>query len=304
MYRFKLEPYKGIATRHTCPSCNQNKCFSRYIDIENRIVFPTNIGRCNREKKCGYHCTPKLYFSENGDEKGEHNTHIVSRSSLIPTPISYIESQYMMQSLKQYNKNKLFQFMASRFGEQQTQELMLRYYVGTANYWQGATVFWQVDIKGKIRTGKIMLYESSIGRRIKTPHNHITWVHTVLCKKEFNLKQCFFGEHLLSTEKTKPIAIVESEKSALIASHYLPHYLWIATGGKNGCFNLESLQVLSGRKIVLFPDLGVTDEWRNKIKQMKSLNIDVRVFDYLEKNATEQQKEEGFDIADFLLEIK
>ena len=35
------------------------------------------------------------------------------------------------------------------------------------------------------------------------------------------LKQCFFGEHLLR-EKTMPVAIVESEKTAIISSVYLP----------------------------------------------------------------------------------
>ena len=46
---------------------------------------------------------------------------------------------------------------------------------------------------------------------------------------------------LSNKDKTKPIALVESEKTALIASYYLPQFLWIASGGKNGCFNTKSL---------------------------------------------------------------
>lgn len=83
--------------------------------------------------------------------------------------------------------------------------------------------------------------------------------------KDFHLCQCFFGEHLINAAKTKPIALVESEKTALIASYYLPQFIWIASGGKNGCFNTKSLSVLKNRDVVLFPDLGATTVWQDKL---------------------------------------
>jgi uncharacterized protein (TIGR02186 family) len=91
---------------------------------------------------------------------------------------------------------------------------------------------------------------------------------------EFNLRQCFFGEHLLNQNKTLPIAIVESEKSALIASYYLPEFCWIASGGKYGCFRDENLTVLEGRKIVLFPDLGAFDQWNLKVEQTSAETLE------------------------------
>jgi len=57
-----------------------------------------------------------------------------------------------------------------------------------------------------------MLYSPTTGKRVKEPFNHITWVHKALKQPDFNLKQCLFGEHLLQ-DKTKPVAIVESEKN-------------------------------------------------------------------------------------------
>ncbi len=206
--------------------------------------------------------------------------------------------------MSRYNENKLFQFLSSQFGEDESLRLLKLYRVGTANHWKGSTVFWQTDIDGKVRTGKIMLYNPTTGRRIKEPHNHITWTHSIIHKEGFNLKQCFFGEHLLLGDCTKPIAIVESEKSALIASSYLPQYLWIASGGKNGCFREENLRVLKGRNVVLFPDLGATDDWSARISIMERVGITVKLFDYLEKNATPEQRKNGFDIVDFLLEMK
>ena len=64
-YRFTLEPYKGVSTRHTCPNCHRKSCFAKYIDTEKQISFPDYVGRCNHEQKCGYNYTPKMYFDEN-----------------------------------------------------------------------------------------------------------------------------------------------------------------------------------------------------------------------------------------------
>lgn len=64
-HRFILEPYKGIATRHTCPECHKKRSFTRYIDTEGKIEFPPYVGRCNHEQSCGYHFTPKDFFEKN-----------------------------------------------------------------------------------------------------------------------------------------------------------------------------------------------------------------------------------------------
>lgn len=303
-YRFILRPYKGVSSRQTCPACKQKRCFSQYIDVENKIIFPEYVGRCDHEQKCAYHFTPKDYFERNPDIKYDSENTYNYKIEVLEKPISYISPDIVKQTLSHYHENKLFQFLSLKFGEKQTQELMNKYKVGTANYWPGSTVFWQTDINGKVRTGKIMLYNQENGKRIKIPHNHITWVHSIIKQTDYNLKQCFFGEHLIDNDISKPIAIVESEKSALIASIYLPEYLWLATGGKNGCFRKENLQVLKNHQIVLFPDLGATNDWISKMELIKSLNIDVKVFDYMELNATDKQISQGYDIADFLLELQ
>lgn len=68
-HRFILEPYKGVSTRHTCPNCHRQRCFSKYIDTEKQIKFPEYVGRCDHEQKCGYHFTPRDYFEQNPSEK-------------------------------------------------------------------------------------------------------------------------------------------------------------------------------------------------------------------------------------------
>ncbi len=182
--------------------------------------------------------------------------------------------------------------------------LSVEYHVGTSKHWTGATVFWQVDNQGKVRTGKVMLYNPETGKRVKEPYSHVSWVHSLIPHKDFNLCQCFFGEHLINVAKTKPIALVESEKTALIASYYLPQFLWIASGGKNGCFNTKSLSVLKNRDVILFPDLGATTVWQDKLPMMQVLGIRATLFDFLEHQACEEDKAKGLDIADYLLKIK
>lgn len=168
------------------------------------------------------------------------------------TDTSFIPDEIMQQTMKCYEQNNLFLYLANHLGYESALRLMKTYHVGTARKWKNATVFWQTDISGKIRTGKIMQYNAETGKRIKEPYAHVSWVHTELDIPEFHLQQCYFGEHLLYNSR-KPVAIVESEKTAIIASFYIPEYIWLATGGKNGCFNEQNFGVLKGRNIVLFP---------------------------------------------------
>lgn len=60
------------------------------------------------------------------------------------------------------------------------------------------------------------------------------------------------------------------------------------------------MKVLLGRQVITFPDLGACDRWRKKAKDYPLL--DITVSDYLEKNATPQQREMGADLADLVVE--
>ena len=65
-YRYQLERYRGRGTRHVCPQCHRKGTFTRYIDTyNNNIYISENVGKCNRIDKCGYHYTPKQYYTDN-----------------------------------------------------------------------------------------------------------------------------------------------------------------------------------------------------------------------------------------------
>jgi hypothetical protein len=176
--------------------------------------------------------------------------------------------------------------------------MVSRYFIATSKHWNGATVFWQIDTQGKIRTGKIMLYSTTTGKRVKEPFNHIYWVHKALKKSEFKLRQCLFGEHLL-IDKTKPVAIVESEKTAVIGSIYLPQFIWVAVGSLTN-LNAEKCSILKGRTVILFPDLNGFEKWSSKAKELSHLAA-FTVSDLLERKATEAEREQGLDLADYLI---
>jgi hypothetical protein len=143
-----------------------------------------------------------------------------------------------------------------------------------------------------------MLYNATTGKRIQKPFDYINWVHSLLKTPEFELKECLFGEHLL-IDKTKPVAIVESEKTAVIASVYFPQFIWLATGGKDG-LKAEKCSVLAGRTIKLFPDLNCFDKWSAIAKKIFNPEL-VEVSDLLEHNASEAERKQGLDLADYLI---
>jgi len=64
------------------------------------------------------------------------------------------------------------------------------------------------------------------------------------------------------------------------------------------------MSILQGRTLSLFPNLGATDYWISKIPIMRQLGIHAQLYDYLERAATDEQRKQGLDIADFLLDIE
>jgi len=297
-HQYTLEPYNGRESRFECPGCGRQRTFSRYISVETGEYLDASVGRCNREDKCGYHHTPREYFK---DYDMHDSQPVYTRPKInftIPPEPSCIGLDLVLKSLSHFDDNHLVTYLRSVFGMVTSQELINMYFLGTSSHWNGATIFWQVDIRNRVRTGKIMLYDPYTGKRIKEPFNHISWVHTLLNQPGFNMKQGLFGEHLITEAPHKPIAIVESEKTAIIASGFIPEYIWIATGGLQN-LNSKTCHPLVGKKVILFPDLGSEEKWKERIAMIYGIE-NFAVSDALQKMATEEERKQGLDIADFL----
>ena len=297
-YRYNLEKYKNLSSRHLCPKCGKKE-LTLYIDNETGQAVAPNVGKCNRENNCGYHYTPKQYFIDNNitiEYKPIQATRTPQAKPETKT-ISYIDNDILTSSSKNYDNNTFVKFLNDKFGQSATNELIKKYYIGTSKHWAGSTVFYQIDNLNRIRTGKIMLYDANTGKRIKKPFDHITWIHSVLKLTDFNLSQCLFGLHL-TKDNNNTIALVEAEKTAIICSLYFPEFIWLATGGKQN-IRTELFNSIQNRKIMLFPDLKCFDEWSEKAKNLGLKNYTVS--DYLETVATDEERVNGLDLADYLL---
>lgn len=305
-HRFILEPYKGPASRHRCPVCGQQRKFTRYLDTHTGDRLPDHVGRCDREDKCGYHFTPKQHFGQvgNGTAICWTPSYIRQRPLEPEKPVVYLSAELVIKSRAPHEKNNFTAFLVSLFGQEVTRSLVEKYFIGTSRHWPGATVFWQVDIDGRVRQAKVIPYNPKTGKRIKDKGAYFAG-KDILGNQEANLQQCFFGEHLLAEYLDATVGIVESEKTAVIASVYFPRLVWIATGGKNGArwTDRKVCRVLNGRDVIIFPDLQATEQWKEKAREVKrQVTCNILVSELLEQVATQEQREQGYDLADYLLQ--
>ncbi|MDD3319841.1 MAG: DUF6371 domain-containing protein [Paludibacter sp.] len=320
-----LQKYKGKDTRHDCPSCKAKLSFTQYLDGNTHKPIHDNVGKCNRESKCGYHYTPKQYFMDNPlfpspvERAGVRSLTpslrvgwVGSDASPKKLPstqgegpgvrIGTIPFRFVQKSASY--KSNFVRFLFEHFSDEQIQNVVENYALGATKTKE--VIFWQIDITGKVRTGKIMKYNSETGKRIKHQSGAIDWVHNKLKKsgnisEDFNLQQCFFGEHLLTIYPNKPVAIVESEKSAIIASCIIPDLIWLAAGNING-LSIEKCQILKGRDVILYPDLGAYEKWSIKAIEIQKLcNCKMSVSLILEDEATSNDRDNGLDIVDYIV---
>lgn len=283
MKQFKYALDKS-SKKFVCPKCNK-KTFVKYIENETGNYQSEGFGRCDRETNCGYHNTPKGKL---------HNwVDIIVK----PKPeTSFHDLNLVSQSGRNFKQNNFVQFLKTIFTELVVKEAILKYSIGSSKYWKGATIFWQIDNKEKVRHGKIMLYHSETGKRFKDQNGkgYISSVQSVLKLKDFNLCQCLFGLHLINETTQKTIALVESEKTAIIMSIFKPQYTWLATGSKSG-LKYDFLIPIKNYKIIAFPDKSEYNDWSKKASELNKLGFDIIVNDWLEK---QNNYENGTDLAD------
>ena len=104
------------------------------------------------------------------------------------------------------------------------------------------------------------------------------------------------------------IAIVESEKSAVILSEKFTDFVWLSCGGLQS-FRPELLAPLVDYKVVIFPDTDSTgDTYRQwsqvaiEAQRLYKFRYPLRVSPLLESHATPEQKQRKIDLVDYLYE--
>lgn len=310
---FSLEKYKGARSRHTCPACGSRRSFTLYVD-EDGLSLDETVGRCDHESSCGYHLTPSEFYKAHpelcgkdwrDDEPDWLAAALERRKKSKEKPLCTIPIEFVKRSVRIDILSDFTNWLTTLFDTDTVVRLIQEYNIGVTK--RNDVIYFQIDIDGNCRTGKIMKYDPETGKRVKDENakGKINWVHSVMkyaghLSEEWQLTQCLFGEHMLKKYPDKTVALVESEKTAIICSALMPDYLWLATGGKSQ-FN-ERLNVLFGRDVVAFPDVDGYSAWCEKVKDFPALKISVS--NLLQSNATAEDIENHIDIADWLIRWK
>lgn len=244
-----------------------------------------------------------------------------------PAPVYTLPDEVVKASLSHYTQNQFARLLERQFGATTAMGLLQQFQIGTSAYWPGACVFWLIDELGRARSGQVVCFADDWHKARYTDHNSEAKVcissasHGLLRRykqqgqpapdwlTDYHEKAprwpVLFGLHQLATASTdQPVAIVEAPKTAVVCSALIPGFVWLAVGALS-YLNAERLAPLRDRAVKLFPDLSKDGtafaRWSRVAESLNKQGYQISVSDYLESRATDEQKQAGLDLADFLL---
>lgn len=324
--------FKKGSKKHYCPECTKKR-FVRYIDTHTGELLPDQYGRCDRESKCSYFLNPykdgyaKAIWEQ---EQGNKTDWKPQQPKRIKKPKrAFIPVEVFNRTRAGYEQNTFIQNLLTRvafpFEVQDIEKVISLYHLGTVQngYRAGANTFPFIDVQGNIRVVQVKQFDEQ---------NHTTgtdFLHSIIEKhhtrnskalpewlEAYNKNEtkvsCLFGEHLLSKYPYNYVALVEAPKTAIYGTLYFgfpeqpANLLWLAVYNLSS-LNLNKCQALKGRNVFLFPDLSKDGKafelWSNKATEIQKRlrGTYFHVSDILEQLAPQQDKEQGKDIADYLI---
>jgi hypothetical protein len=271
-YRYILDT---SSKKFICPKCGHRR-FVRMIDTVEGGYIGSEYGRCDRQDTCGYFKYPAQ------PKKFDNDFDIIKGSEARPSA-EYVQNTNFVKGL-----NRLFD-------PEKVASVIEKYGIGGTK--DGRVIFWQFDIYGNIRTGKIMDYDPVTLKR----KDHWSWAHNKY--QNFKLDQVFYGMHLIKGQDPDfaKILIVESEKTAILCDLIKTDWteIYLAAGGRE-MINQKRLQLLMGFKdICLIPDIGCAEYWAKKVPGRVKIWQWEQDEDWREKYPPEVFRE-GNDIGDLI----
>lgn len=318
-YRYQFKKYKRPSDRVTCPSCDHRREFTPYVDTTTGELLPPQYGKCERRNNCGYELNPYTdgYAKMMKEQERANGATDWKPKQIVrqppPKPV-FIPNEVMQASLKAYYQNNFVKYLQTLFDASDVEDVVNRYQIGTSNRWEGAAVFWYIDLNANVRAGQVKCFDET-GHTMKDvladgeTKSRTTWVHSLLKYKQpapvwladylnqENKVGCLFGEHLLKDEPNKIVCVVEAPKTAIIASLYFPNFIWLAVGAL-AYLTTDRCKALTDRNVILWPDLKAYDLWKERADKLSGGRW--QVSDYLEQVATDDERKSGLDLADYL----
>lgn len=273
MARHRLE--RSPASKGTCPHCGRNKVW-RYFD---GYHGDERFGRCERINNCP--AGGEIYYPDSPAPAVYLREQIEVRNKQ-----AFIPQMYYRNTMLDMSSN--FHVFCRKHGV--SNKHLTDWGVGTD---KGKTVFFYINNKDEIVNKKIGRYGRD-GKRDRTYGFHSMKQPA----KEYKYHLCLYGENLLTD---KAIAIVESEKSAILASWVYPQFDWVACSSANGLSDgsndsADRISILKGKKVLWVCDGDKAGRNNSSINNLKKHGISHTIMDFFVWST------DGYDIADSIVE--
>lgn len=262
-YKWSLR--KG-GKKERCPQCGKMRFVPFVLTADPAVKAGPEYGRCDREQSCGYFRYPVGEVKADTDR--EYTPEPPKDPILLPRQngMGIVIWQNTLLSaysnvIGMFGQNGLIDWIRLR-------DTMMAYECGTGAH--GECVYYQWDGE-YVRTAKAILYGND-GHRIKREDGGLPvfWLHKTPSFRKLTagreLKQCFFGQHLLNSYPNARVYVVEAEKTAVLMaatdSKPMNDRIWLACGGSQMLKGAIDLMPLIGRDVTLVPDDGQYWNWR------------------------------------------
>ncbi|SHL27028.1 DUF6371 domain-containing protein [Hymenobacter psychrotolerans] len=295
--RYSLE--KHPKPKGTCPNCSQKKVF-RFFQDQDGNRLDEQYGICDRQAKCGYDHRPSgELFTATGTAADAPEAETLKPAADVAATL-LAKTKDHSSNLHKYARTLTI-----------PAEHLEKWAVATD---RDRTVFLHLNGEKQLVNAKWFKYTED-GRRDKLTQPYSFASTDEEKKKSARYAFCLFGEHLLRHDNPeRPICVVESEKSAVLASFFYPHLDWVACGAANGITD-EKISALFNRPIWWLADADgnvpklkdgqpemrngkqvLTEGGRNNssLRKLKSYKQDFVVIDLF------PERHDGYDIADAL----
>jgi hypothetical protein len=321
-YKYSLDP---SSKKYNCPGCS-HKTFVVYIDTtDGSIVDEYEFGRCDRENNCGYHKHPNTDPEHADAAKAE---------GYEPLPTTVVEQIFPDEKIwgPVVHRTKtcispLHVFLSKTL--QIPNEHFIKWGLLSDSDASGnnLTVYIFRNQAGAIVNLKWFKYKDD-GHRDKafesfslrqptsspprTPQKQKLGEiserkQAPAVQKKYIL--CLFGEHLLDSEKKKPVCVVESEKTAVIASFFYPAFDWVACGSNNGLTDgkdgkPDKISMLKGRTVYWLCDADKASRMRTENGQVRPSSVRhlIENIDAFHIADLFVDRNDGYDIGDAIVD--
>lgn len=300
--RYRLtskNPMTGKTMKFTCPQCGRKERFCRYWDHSiGDWCRDTLAGKCDRVNNCGYEKFP----DKDASCRAVIIRHEISTPKHAETPLIPMNAQW--NEWKSIGaRNCLTEWFRSMFGKEVADQVWDEY--GATAVDNSRVAFWQFSGDGTAVTARVIPYKPD-GHRDKGKAMY--WAHNTLKTKGYNPAKHLFGLRHAMGCKAARIAVVESEKSALLCEcarrryGIFNDYVFVATGGAT--FLQTTLdgdrELLGDRDVYLFPDRDSAGcQWReNAAKHNAGVEDSARI--YAEEIGADGS---GYDIGDLVCDF-